>query len=198
MDFIEKVKGFLIEPAKTFDAVKEDSLEETIKYYAIIAAINSALSAVLLAFAGALLGSMMGFRGLGMIMMGVGAGAAILFFIESMILVIIGAFIGGAILHIFVYLLGGRKGIEQTIKAVMYGLTPLLLLGWIPIIGFIATIWSLVLEILGIRQLQELTTGKAALAVLIPVIIAVIIAIVIAIIFAAIMFGIGGPYGRGY
>jgi hypothetical protein len=197
LDFIEKVKGFLMEPSKTFDAVKEDTLEEAIKYYAIIAAIYSALSAILLAFAGALLGSMMGFRNLGM-MMGPGAGAAILFFIMSMIFVIIGAFIGGAILHIFVYFVGGRKGIEQTIKVVMYGATPWLLLGWIPLIGFITSIWSLVLEILGIRQLQELTTGKAVLAVLIPVIIAVMIALVVAMIFEAFMLGIGGPYGRGY
>jgi hypothetical protein len=199
MDFVEKVKGFLMEPSETFDAVKGDTLEEAIKYYAIIAAIYSAIFAVLLAFAGALFGSMMGFRNLGMMMgAGAGLGAAVIFFVLFMIFVIIAAFIGGVILHIFVYLVGGRKGIEQTIKAVMYGSTPWLLLGWIPFIGFIATIWSIVLEIIGIRQLQELPTGKAVLAVLIPVIIVVIIAIVLAVILATFVFGMGGPYGRGY
>lgn len=200
MDFFEKVKGFLLEPSKTFDATKGEKLEEAIKYYAVIAAVYSALFAVLLAFVGTLFGSMMGGRSLGMLMgAGAGAGGAIIFFVLFMIFIIIGAFIGGAVLHIFVYLVGGRKGIVQTIKAVMYGSTPGLLLGWIPIIGFIAGIWSLVLEILGIRQLHELTTGKAVLAVLIPVIIAVILAMIVAALVASFVFGgMGGPYGRGY
>jgi hypothetical protein len=199
MDFSEKVKGFLLEPSKTFDATKGENLNEAIKYYAVIAAIYSAIFAILLAFVGTLFGSMMGGRNLGMLMgAGAGAGAAIIFFVLFMILAIIGAFISGAILHIFVYIVGGRKGISQTIKAVMYGSTPGLLLGWIPIIGFIAGIWSLVLEILGIRQLQELTTGRAILAVLIPIIIIVILTIVIAAMFATYMFRTGGYYGRGY
>jgi hypothetical protein len=183
MNFFEKVKGFLLEPSKTFDATKGENLSEAIKYYAVIAVIYSTIFAVLLAFVGTLFGSMMGRRNLGMLMgAGTGAGGAIIFFVLFMVLAIIGAFIGGAILHIFVYLVGGRKGLEQTIKAVMYGSTPGLLLGWIPIIGFIAGIWSLVVEIIGIRQLHELTNGKAVLAVLIPIIIAVILA------FIAVMF----------
>lgn len=178
MDFFEKVKGFLLEPSKTFDATKGENLNEAIKYYVVIAAIYSALFVVLLAFVGTLFGSMMGGRNLGMLM-GAGAGGAIIFFVLFMIFTIIAAFIGGAILHIFVYIVGGRKGISQTIKAVMYGSTPGLLLGWIPIIGFIAALWSLVLEILGIRQHHEITTGRAILAVFLPGIILIIILILL-------------------
>jgi hypothetical protein len=204
MDFFEKVKGFLLEPSKTFDATKGENLSEAIKYYAAIAAIYSALFAVLLAFVltfvGTLFGSMMGRQNLGMLMGAGASGVAIIFFVLFMIFAIVGAFVGGAILHIFVYIVGGRKGIAQTIKAVMYGSTPQLLLGWIPIIGIIAAIWSLVVEIIGIRQLHELTTGKAVLAVLIPIIIAVIIAIVLAAILGSLFGGMGPPtpYGRGY
>ncbi|MFA4935401.1 MAG: YIP1 family protein [Candidatus Methanoperedens sp.] len=153
--------------------------------------------ALLLAFVG-MFGSMMIFRNLGM-MMGVGAGisGAVLFFILFMILAIIGSFISGAIVHIGVYIMGGEKGIVQTIKAVMYGSTPGLLLGWIPIIGFIAAIWSLILEILGIRQLHELTTGRAIVAVLIPFIIMVVLTVVLAAVIAAFVFGMGTP-SRGY
>ncbi len=202
MDFFEKVKGFLLEPSKTFDATKGENLDEAIKYYAVIAAIYSAIFAVLLAFVGTLFGSMMGGRNLGLLMgAGAGAGGAVIFFVLFMIFAIIGAFIGGAILHIFVYLVGGRKGIEQTIKAVMYGSTPGLLLGWIPIIGFIAAIWSLVVEIIGIRQLHELTTGKAVLSVLILIIIAVVFAMIIVALFvvpAFIAIKSGSMTYRGY
>ncbi len=184
MDFFEKVKGFLLEPSKTFDATKGENLEEVIKYYAVIAAVYSAIFAVLLVFVGSLFGSMMGGQNLGMLMgAGAGASGAVIFFILFMIFSIIGAFIGGAFLHIFVYAVGGKKGLEQTIKAVMYGSTPGLLLGWIPIIGFIAGIWSLVLEILGIRQLHELTTGKAVLAVIIPLVIIIIVVVALFAVF---------------
>ncbi len=140
MDFIEKVKGFLLDPSKTFDTLKEEPFEEILKYYAVIAAIYSALLALLLAFAGNL-EMMMG--------TGTGIGAAITFFVRFMIITIVGAFIGGAILHIFVYIVGGRRGIAQTIKAYMYGYTPSLLFGWIPVINFIAMIWSQVAQIIG-------------------------------------------------
>jgi len=196
MEFIEKVKGILLEPSKTFDDLKEEPLGEAVKYYAVIAAVYSAFFALLLAFAGNLVGTLMGFGNLGMMMgAGVGIGAAITFFVVFMIGAILGAFIGGAILHIFVYIVGGRRGIAQTIKACMYGSTPSLLFGWIPIIGLIAMIWSLVAEIIGIRQLQELTTGKAIVVVILPIIMAIILAMALAAIIAASIFGMGRPYG---
>ena len=65
---------------------------------------------------------------------------------------IIGVFVGGAWLHIFVLLFGGRKGYLQTVKALIYGSTPGLLISWIPVIGIIGALWTLILEILGIQE----------------------------------------------
>lgn len=192
MDFFEKVKGFLLEPSKTFDATKEDTLEEALKYYVGITAIFAALSAVLFAFASTMFGSMKG--GFGM-MLGKGAGISgpILIFVIVLILMVIGAFICGAIVHIFVYIVGGRKGIAKTIIALMYADTPYLLFGWIPLIGLIAVIWSLVLNVLGIRQFQELTTGRAILAILIPIIIMGIIVALMAIFLLQVQEGAFNP-----
>ncbi len=50
----------MLEPSKTFDATKEDTLEDALKYYVGITAIFSALSAVLFIFNSTLFGSMMG------------------------------------------------------------------------------------------------------------------------------------------
>ena len=188
MDFYEKVKGFILEPSKTFDTTKEDTLEDALKYYVGITAIFSAISAVLSAFASTLFGSIMG--GFGM-MVGASAGiaGAISIFVILLILMVIWAFIGGAISHIFVYIVGGRKGIVKTIIALMYADTPYLLFGWIPIIGLILAIWSLVLSVLGIRQFQELTTGRAILAIFIPII--VIGIIVFAAMMAVFTFSMG-------
>jgi len=182
MDFIEKVKGILLEPSKTYDSLKEEPLEEAVKYYAVIAAVYSALLALLDTFLGNLTGdAMKGFGNMG-IMMGASSGIwpIIILFLMYLIIAIVVAFIGGAILHIFVYIVGGRGGISQTIKAGMYGSTASLLFGWIPVISFIAMIWSLVAEIIGIRQLQELTTGKAILVVILSLIVTIILTIALA------------------
>jgi len=93
---------------------------------------------------------------------------------------LIGILIGSLWIHIWVYAVGGRKGVGQTIKSMAYGSTPTLLLGWIPLLGVIFSIWSLVVSIIGARQLHEISTGRAVLsyilgAIIIPIIISVII-----------------------
>jgi len=177
MYFFEKVKGFLTKPSKTFDASKEETMNEAIKYFAIVAVISAFFIVLFLAYA-YYFGPVMGYRG-----MPLGAGTGIIGAVLgsgfAAVLMIIGVFIIGAILHIFVYIVGGRKGIVQTIKAVMYGSTPGLLLAWLaPAINPIPIIWPLVLTIIGTRQLQGLTTVRAIVAVLMPIIIAFVLIIV--------------------
>lgn len=166
--FIESVKGFLLQPVETFQSHRGATLGEALKYYIILLVIFAVLSA-LLALAGITgLAAMMG--------MGLGAGAAgavgsVMVLIGAIVGGIIGVLIGGVILHIFVYIVGGRKGIGQTIKALAYAETPVLLLGWIPIINIIGAIWGFVLTILGIREIHEISTARAIIAVIIPLII---------------------------
>jgi len=96
-------------------------------------------------------------------------------FVHTLIFILIIA----AWIHVWVYLFGGRKGVRQTIKTIMYGNTPDLLLGWIPYIGLIFTLWSLVLSTWGIHEIQEISTGKAILAVAFAVIFLLIFIILI-------------------
>jgi len=86
----------------------------------------------------------------------------------SAVSIIVGIFVMGAIIHALVYLLGGKKGYIQTLKALMYGSTPALIFGWIPIINIIAIVVSLSNQVIGVCQLQGLTTLRAALAILVP------------------------------
>lgn len=86
-------------------------------------------------------------------------------------------------LHLWVYILGGRKGIWQTVKAVVYGMTPGLLLGWIPFIGPLFALWSIVLQILGIRELQEISSKRAILALFIAVVVPLMLLILLALYF---------------
>ncbi len=170
--------------------MEEETIGEAIKYYAVIVAIYAVMSALLFSL---VFGSMFGQLGT---MMGGGATGGIAMFMMLFIFGIIGLFISGAIFHIFVYIVGGRKGLSQTIKAVMYGSTPGLLFGWIPIIGMIAGIWSLVLEVIGIRQLHETTSGKAILAVVIMLVILGLFAFILAAVIATFVVGLTGGMPR--
>ncbi len=150
MDFVGKTKGFLLDPAKTFEASKEDSLKDAIKYYLITVVIFSTLVAFPFSKADY-------YKNIDLI----------LIFVRSWILAFIVAFILGIFVHFFAYLTGGRKGNAQTIKAVMYATTPAMLFGWIPSLYIIAVwIWSLILAILGIHKLHGITMFRSSLPVL--------------------------------
>ncbi len=167
----ELIKGFLLSPTETFRKVRKTETGEAFKYLAILAAIFSVLKGVTtIAQTNRLMESVAVIP-----KEVVGIAAIPLNFVAA----IAGTIIGGVILHIFVYIVGGREGIGQTIKAEIYAQTPNLLLGWIPFIGAITGIWSVVLEVIGIRELQKLSTGRAILAVLLPVTIAIVLAFLV-------------------
>ena len=192
----ERIKGFLFNPSETFDASKEDTLGDAFKYFIVLLLIYAVLYAIVIAVVlSSLIGGILDALPFGVPSLGAGisAVAAVVFFVYILIAGLAGVFIVGLWTHLWVYLLGGKNGLEQTIKAVMYGETPSLLLGWIPIVGIIFGIWTLIVGILGIRQLHEMSTGKAVLAVIIAIAIPIIIYVAIIAAFIASI-----PTGPGF
>jgi predicted Zn finger-like uncharacterized protein len=98
---------------------------------------------------------------LGMIFLGVIA--------VTPVLVCIGIVINGALLHILLLLVGGAKnGFEATFRVVCYSQAAHLL-SIIPIMGgWIDGIWKLVVQIIGVREIHEMSYGKVIIAFLIP------------------------------
>ena len=88
---------------------------------------------------------------------------------------LLGIFVQGLILHAFVLLMGGEKGVTQTVKTTMYASTPFLLFGWIPFVSIIAYIWSFVLLILGLKENHEMELGNAIIVVFIPVVLGIVL-----------------------
>lgn len=193
LSIVERIKGFLFSPSKTFDTSKEDTIGDAFKYYVVILMIPAVLLAIIAAVAFSLFAGMFGMFGLPAMPFGAAMGPLLAVGVFILLLVggLIGVFIDGLWLHLWVYLVGGRNGVVQTIKAVMYGATPSLLLGWIPIFNVIALIWALIVGIIGVRQLHALSTGKAVLAVIIAIAIPLIIYVVILATFIATMPGPG-------
>jgi hypothetical protein len=174
-EIIAKVKGFLFNPVESFQGARADGTDILVWYLAALLLVNAVLTTII-AFTG--IGAMSAFTGM---MPGVMFPVAIFF----------ASLIGGAILtavfclwvHIWVFVLGGRKGLLETAKAVIYGMTPSLLLGWVPFLGFFFLLWSIVLEIIGIRELQEMSSGRALLVMIIAVMIPLVLLIIVAMYF---------------
>jgi hypothetical protein len=186
----EKVKGFLFNPVDTFKKVKEETLGEGFRYFIVFLVIYSILSAIAIsATLGTIWGSMFSsyanIPGFGALF-GSELGLSIItFFIMFLLFGLIGIFLSGAIIHLGVRLFGGKRGYGETVKALIYGGTPSYIFGWIPLIGPIFALWAFILEIFGIRELQDLSTGKALAAILVPIL---IIVFLLSIAIAAIVY----------
>jgi hypothetical protein len=85
-------------------------------------------------------------------------------------IVVIGVFIGSGIVHLMLMLFGGQNyPFETTFRTLCYAHGSASPLGAIPFCGgLIAAIWGVYAAIVGLSQTQEISTGKAAAAVLIP------------------------------
>ena len=95
--------------------------------------------------------------------------------IISPLLVLIDVFILAAVLHLFLLILkGATNGFEGTFKVILYS-NAASVFKLIPYIGgFIAFIWSLIILVIGMREVHKISTAKSLLALLLPFLLFVI------------------------
>jgi len=187
MDNIGRIWGFLWRPSENFDAVKEDTFGDAITYYLPLLVIFSVLFAVVTAVIlldpvvqGIVSGIMLPEAcPIGLLltllnqfdMLTLGGGL----FIGALIGGIVGILILGIWMHIWAYAFGGRIGLTQTIKTLMYSATPFFLLGWIPGLNILGLIWTLLLVLTGLMELQEMYSGRAILALIFSLVVPMVI-----------------------
>jgi len=186
-DLVSNMKGFLMSPSETFKKTSGKSLGAAYQYYVALLVIFTVLFGIVVVSMGlATFTSMVDKMAVVPIVGGVAAGAVAnfsgfvialgVFFVYLVFLALfIGIFILGLKTHVFVLLMGGEKGVVQTVKTTMYASTPALLLGWIPFVGGIGFIWSLALLVIGIKENHEMEIGNAVLVVLIPIVLYIIL-----------------------
>jgi hypothetical protein len=175
--FINAVRSVVTAPADFFRGIRRQGDFVNPLIFAIICYEVSAILGGLLSLVGVI-----GSRGFGA-------------FLVSIILAPIGAaiglFIGAGILHLLVMLIVGSRnsGYEGTFRVGAYS-SVTSLVSWIPFIGWIASLYGIYLAIMGIREVHNTTTGRAALVVLIPaVVVFLLVLLIIAAIGAALFFG---------
>ena len=149
---IVRISEVLLDPVESFQQSENDGPKEVLTYFVVLFLINSVLSTVV--------------KYIGLdsetIALSPVFGNIFFLFAFAVISFLVMAAIFVMLLHFWLYILCGKGGIMQTIKAFVYASTPMFLFGWIPVIGFIFTIWSAVLIVLGIRELHKMSTGEAA------------------------------------
>ena len=169
--FFETVKLVLLNPTVAFANMrKEGGLGEPLLY----ALIGGSAGFIVGVIWNVLFGSIGGWNERNPIVGMIGAGFGIVVCIVlAPLLIALCVFIGAAILHLCLMLLGGaNRPFETTFRVVSYAVGSTNLLAIIPFCGgAMAAIWNIVLECIGLTKAHDTTTGKAVLAVFLPLIV---------------------------
>jgi hypothetical protein len=93
----------------------------------------------------------------------------------------VGVFLTALVTHLLVIVVvgSGHSGFGATFRIIAYS-SVTSLVGWIPFIGWIASLYRLYLATVGIRETHATTTGKALLVVLLPAILILVLVVVVA------------------
>jgi hypothetical protein len=164
----DKIKGFLSEPSRTFKAVKEEDVRYAIRYYFSLLIVYVVIVSCIYLFFAFLKEPIWSF----------------LYMINMIIFGMLFLFLGAAWIHLWIRVFG-RRGCEKTLKAVAYARTPSLLFGWIEAIPFSVSlfthsilqgmlsiffiIWNLFLLLIGIKEIHDFSTRRAAMAILLSI-----------------------------
>jgi hypothetical protein len=92
----------------------------------------------------------------------------------------VGVFLTALVTHLLVILVvgSGHSGFGATFRIISYS-SVTSLLGWLPFIGWIFSLYRLYLATVGIREMHGTTTGRALLVVLLPAILVFVLVLVL-------------------
>src|SRR5215472_3372302 len=170
--FIETLTMVLTKPAEAFGVMRrEGGLGEPL-IYALIGGCLGGIVSFLFS---------MGFQSIGLFadknnslaaMAGMGIGSAAMIILLPLFIVI-GLFIGSAIVHLCLMIVGGaNQSFETTFRVLAFSHGSAGPLQIIPLCGgLISGVWALVCNCIGLARAHETDTGRAVLAVFLPLIV---------------------------
>ncbi|MBU3666702.1 MAG: hypothetical protein FGM15_12625 [Chthoniobacterales bacterium] len=96
---------------------------------------------------------------------------SLLWIVVAPVFLVFAAFVGTAITHVCLMLVGGaRRPFESTFRVYTYVSGSIALFNLVPCCGwFVGFIWGLVAEIIGLSEVHHISRGRAAVAVLLPI-----------------------------
>jgi hypothetical protein len=120
------------------------------------------------------------------VIMGVGLtiitlGVGFLAIIFAPIAVCVSIFIAALLLLICAKIVGGTGTYEATVRVASYA-NIVNIIGWIPLVSILGSLYGLFLTVIGMREIHKLTTAKAIIAVAIAIAVVFIVVVLLAII----------------
>ncbi len=171
---LETIRAVLLEPSATFAGMRPLGGLGSPLGFAVIVGTLGALANVLYQFAWTALGLPSGEQEAAFASAMFGSVLVIAIVVVLLpVLIAAGMFISAGLIHLSLMIVGGaRKPFESTFRVVCYAGGATAILQLLPIFGaWIASIWTLVAEIIGLSEVHGISKGKAAFAVLLPLIV---------------------------
>lgn len=94
-----------------------------------------------------------------------------LFLASEWVLTVIGTFVAAAYIHPFTQIVGGGGNYWDTYHLTVFSSTPLLFLGWFPLIYSIAQLWSFLVLAAGIKCVHKISWIRSISALVILIIV---------------------------
>ena len=169
--FIETLAMVLTKPDLAFRTMKtEGGLAEPL-IYGLIGGCVGGIVSLLLSLGLQSMGLFAGQRDTFAALAGVGVGSIALIILVP-VFIVIGLFIGAAIVHLCLMIVGGaNQPFETTFRVLAFTQGSTGVLQLIPVCGgVIAAVWGIVVNSIGLARAHETDTGRAVLAILLPVV----------------------------
>ena len=165
--FWDKIKYIFSDPNVFFEKVKlEQGIKNSLLMYAIVGAFFSVIS---YAFSFGMMSMMSGgYGGLG--------GFGFLYSALPFVMLGIGlimTFAYSGLIHALIIAFKGEGTYSSSYNVYAYSMIPYLILSVVPMVGFLAIIYSIILMIIGLSKVHNISKGKAALACLLPAVLVI-------------------------
>jgi hypothetical protein len=170
--FVETLVMVLTKPGEAFSVMKrEGGLGEPL-IYALIGGCLGGIVSVLFSLGLQSVGFFANRHDTFGAMAGMGAGS-VAFIVLVPLFVIVGLFLGSAVVHLCLMIVGGaNQPFETTFRVIAFSQGSAGPLQMIPVCGgLISGVWALVCNCIGLARAHDTDTGRAVLAVFLPVIV---------------------------
>ncbi|MDI6721351.1 MAG: YIP1 family protein [Candidatus Aenigmarchaeota archaeon] len=185
MSFFQRLKKSMFHSSGFFDEIRsEEGIGKPLKFLAIVSAIFSLIFAAIFAVIGYLLGSFFqlvpGLSYFGNFFSSMFAAFGLVIGIILWVLIISFSFIGVAISHLFVKIVGGQGSYTQTYKAYAYSMSAIVFF-WVPVANLLFVFLQLYNYLVGLSMLHEISKKRALLSLVLQLAVSLVLLILLAI-----------------
>ena len=171
--FVETVRKVILDPSEFFSGVETTTAAKGPVIFAVACGMISALLGVLSEPLDPTIPSdasiLQGFLSFAANNPGIAVALLVLGLILLPLFALLGLYVTAVIQHLFVLIfVRQRRGFEATFRVAAYG-SAISLFSWIPIVGYLVTLYGVYVYTMGLKKLHSTSTTRALLAALVPI-----------------------------